>query len=74
LLRADAQMYPFADRNQFGGNRHRDRVDDYDFEAGTRGAVTFGTINDFYNGVIGSPGGFGENFLLNGTSTSTCTN
>jgi hypothetical protein len=50
---------------KFGGNWHKDWVDDYDFEAGVQGAVTFGTLDDFYNGTIGSAGGFSQAFPSN---------
>jgi hypothetical protein len=51
---------------KFGGNWHKDWVDDYDFEAGTQGALTFGSISDFYAGTIGSAGGFNQNFPSQG--------
>ncbi|MGA2134849.1 MAG: TonB-dependent receptor [Bryobacteraceae bacterium] len=47
---------------KFGGNWHRDWVDDYDFLENTQGAISFGTIDDFYNGTIGAGGGFSQAF------------
>ncbi len=47
---------------KLGGNWHKDWVYDFDFMANTQGAVTFGTIGDFYNGTIGAAGGFSQSF------------
>jgi hypothetical protein len=47
---------------KIGGNWHKDWVYDFDFEENTQGAITFGAIDDFYAGTIGSAGGFSQAF------------
>lgn len=45
-----------------GVNFHRDLTNDYDFASNYQGLLSVGTINDFYNGVIGTQGGLNQNF------------
>jgi Carboxypeptidase regulatory-like domain len=47
---------------KIGGNWHKDWVYDFDFMANTQGAVTFGSIDDFYAGTIGAAGSFTQAF------------
>jgi hypothetical protein len=45
-----------------GMNFHRDLVNDFDFGVNTGGELIFGSIDDLYNGVLGTYGFFGQNF------------
>jgi hypothetical protein len=45
-----------------GLNYHRVLLNDYDFGMNTQGELVFGSIDDLYNGVLGSYGYFSQNF------------